>query len=158
MGLDLILYKRIKPIEEMSMEEELNSELAYGRKTWAIANFFSRRCESIQDDYLFKVTKADWDEFMDSLHELNDPDFREKVEDLIDYENSNDYYDTPYNEEYEKAYEELENWLDRALGDDSGYQLGLTWELAAVLRWFDADSEVREAFKNGDEVVLIQSY
>lgn len=158
MGLDLILCKRNKPFEEMSMEEELNSELAYGRKTWTIAGFFSRRCESIQDDYLFKVIEADWDEFMNSLHELNDPDFREKVEDLIDYENSNDYYDAPYNEEYEKTYEELENWLDRALDDDSGYQLGLTWELAAVLRWFDADSEVREAFKNGDEVVLIQSY
>ena len=41
MGLDLVLYKKAKPIVEMSIEEELDSELAYGRKTWAIADFFA---------------------------------------------------------------------------------------------------------------------
>lgn len=155
MGLDLILYKRDNSLVKMTIEEELQAELAYGRKTWAIAHFFTARCECLDEDFAFKVTKQDWDEFMDSLRELNDPDFREKVEDLIDYENVPvDYYD----EEHEKIYEELENWLDCALNNDSYYQLGLTWELAAVLRWFDADSEVQEAFKEGCEVILIQSY
>lgn len=44
MGLDLGLYKRTKPIAEMPIEEEFDNELAYGRKTWAIADFFTRRC------------------------------------------------------------------------------------------------------------------
>jgi len=30
MGLDLVLYKRTKPMVEMSIEEGLDNELAYG--------------------------------------------------------------------------------------------------------------------------------
>lgn len=162
MGLDLILYKRTKPAIEMSLEEELDNELAYGRKTWAIANFFSSRCEAVDPnyDYEFIVTKQDWDEFIDSLNKLNDPAFREKVENFITLStNWNiDEVDSETFQSFAKDEYDLEAWLDGALNNDSYYQLGLDWELAAVLSWFDADPQVQEAFKDGIDVRLIQSY
>ena len=149
MGLDLILYRKNKKLQEMSLEEELDSELAYGRKTWAIAGFFTRRCKVLQDDWLFEVTKADWDSFMKAIDKLNDPNFREKVEFFVFLKDGSTHME---------VYKELEKWLNHALDNDNPYQLGLEWELAALLRWFDADSEVQQAFKDGAPVELVQSY
>lgn len=162
MGLDLILYKRTKPAVEMSLEEELDSELAYGRKTWAIADFFTSRCEAVypDSDFEFIVTKQDWDEFMDSLDKLNDPIFRERVENFValsfDWDIGEVDDETAKN--FAKDEYDLEAWLDGALNNDSPYQLGLDWELNAVLSWFDADPIVQKAFKDGIDVRLMQSY
>lgn len=152
MGLDLVLYKKTKPLAEMSVEEELDSELAYGRKTWAIADFFARRCTVLHDDFLYDVTEEDWNAFMKALDMLNNSDFRHIVE---------MYVDGSFNDDEaleDKVGEELEDWLDKALDNDCHYQLGLDWELAAVLRWFDADEEVRKAFKEDYAVELLKSY
>lgn len=158
MGLDLILYKRVKPREEMSMDEKMANELAYGRKTWAIADFFTSRCEEVEpdNDYEFIVTKQDWDEFMDSVSELNDPAFRKMVEQYIEFDDNADVYEV--NDWAYLTYPKLEAWLDGALSNSGFYQLGLDWELEAVLRWFDADPQVQEAFEFDIEVRLIQSY
>ena len=161
MGLDLILCKKIKNQDnyDMSIEEEFEfeSELAYGRKTWAIADFFRVRCEAIAGDYLYKVKEEEWRDFIDSLERLYDPDFREKVELFCEY--GIDWeLDTDKEKHYWRVYNELESWLDAALGNDVGYQLGLEWELSAVLRWFDADKEVCQAYRDGYEIELIVSY
>lgn len=153
MGLDLILYRKHKNLKDMSLEEELDSQLAYGRKTWAIANFFTRRCKMLEDDWLFEVTKADWDAFIKALSDLRNPDFAEKVSTFVKYRK--DALDT---DEYCSLYDELGDWLDNALGNDNVYQLGLEWELMAVINWFNADSEVQKAFEEGVPVELIQSY
>lgn len=152
MGLDLILYKYTK--DNMALEEELDAELAYGRKTWSIADFFRKRCQCLDWDWYYKVTKADWDEFIDSLEKLNDPAFRQKVEDFIEL------YDTTevWNDKLEKLSNELEEWYSGAVNNDAGYQLGFDWELSAVLNWFDANEEVQQAFKDGIDVRLIVSY
>lgn len=154
MGLDLILYRKDKPLSQMTFEEEERAELAYGRKTWAIADFFHHRCEAIDGDWEYKVTKQDWDEFIDSVSALGDPEFRAKVDTLIDY----DYFGEDPEEEAEELYREIEEWLDGALGADGWYQLGLVWELAAVCKWYEADEEVQKAFEDGKEVILIKSY
>ena len=152
MGLDLVLYKRTKPIAEMSVEEELDSELAYGRKTWAIADFFARRCTALEEDYVYDVLEEDWDAFMKALDKLNDSYFRHIAEMYID----DCFEDDEVLEDI--VGKELEDWLDRALDNDCGYQLGFAWELAAVLRWFDADEEVHKAFKDDYAVELLKSY
>lgn len=152
MGLDLILYKYTK--DNMALEEELDAELAYGRKTWSIADFFRKRCKCLDWDWYYQVTKADWDEFIDSLSKLNEPEFRQKVEDFIEL------YDTTevWNDKLEKLSNELEEWYSGAVNNDAGYQLGFDWELRAVLDWFDANEEVQQAFKDGIDVRLIVSY
>ncbi len=156
MGLDLILYKHTK--DNMALEEELDTELAYGRKTWSIAEFFRSRCKCLDWDWYYEVTKADWDEFIDSLEKLNDPEFRERVEKFINrYENIETDEDEA-DEEFWKEYNTIEEWYSGAVNNDVGYTLGFDWELRAVLRWFDANEEVQQAFKDGVDVRLIVSY
>lgn len=163
MGLDLILYKKDKNknIEDMSMEEELDSELAYGRKTWAIANFFRRRCKTV-DRWEYVVTKRDWDAFIKNLDDLNNPSFRDKIDNYINvihnYECNELKLTLEKVEDIMSSYNELESWLDMALENDNGYTLGLDWELRTVLRWFDANEEIQQAFKDGMDVRLIVSY
>ena len=152
MGLDLVLYKKNKPMAEMSIEEELDNELAYGRKTWVIADFFAQRCAVLEEDYVYSVTEKDWGAFMEALVKLNDPSFRLLVEMYVD----NCFRGFEALDEIVE--EKLEDWLDKALDNDGPYQLGLDWELAAVLRWFDAGKEVRKAFKDGYRVELLLSY
>ena len=152
MGLDLVLYKKNKPMVEMSIEEELDNELAYGRKTWVIADFFAQRCTALEGDYVYSVTEKDWDAFMKALDKLNDTSFRLLVEVYVD----SHFRDFGVLDEI--VGEKLEDWLDKALDNDGPYQLGLDWELAAVLRWFDADKEVRKAFRDGYKVELLVSY
>ena len=145
MGLDLILYKRIKPMSEMTMEEEMETELAYGRKTWAIARFFTQFCKPLdENDYEYLVTKSDWDYFIEQLARLEDETFREKVEDFIDNCENESYFNE---ESFSELYQELEDWLDSALNTGVGYMLGLEWELRALLEWYDANDEVQKAFK-----------
>ena len=154
MGLDLILYKHIK--DNMTWEEEQAAELAYGRKTWSIAEFFQRRCESLEGDWYYKVRETDWNEFIDSLGKLNEPEFRKRVEKCINrYENIDE---DELDEEFWKEYDTIEEWYDGAVDNDSGYTLGFDWELRAVLNWFDADAEVRKAFADGEDIRLIVSY
>ena len=143
MGLDLVLYKRNKRIVETSIEEELDNELAYGRKTWVIADFFAQRCTALEGDYVYSVK---------ALDKLNDTSFRLLVEVYVD----SHFRDFGVLDEI--VGEKLEDWLDKALDNDGPYQLGLDWELAAVLRWFDADKEVRKAFRDGYKVELLVSY
>ena len=152
MGLDLVLYKKNKPMTEMSIEEELDNELAYGRKTWVIADFFAQRCTVLENDYVYSVTEKDWNAFMEALGKLNDSYFRHVAEMYID----NCFEENEVLEDI--VGKELEEWLDRALDNSGCYQLGLDWELAAALRWFDADKEVRKAFKDGYTVELLLSY
>lgn len=154
MGLDLILYKHIK--DNMTWEEEQAAELAYGRKTWSIAEFFQRRCESLEGDWYYKVRETDWNEFIDSLGKLNEPEFRKRVEKCINrYENIDE---DELDEEFWKEYDTIEEWYDGAVDNDSGYTLGFDWELRAVLNWFDADAEVHKAFADGEDIRLIVSY
>ena len=156
MGLDLILYKYTK--DDMTLEEEQAAELAYGRKTWSIAEFFQRRCEPLKGDYYYKVREADWNEFIDSLDKLNEPEFRERVEKCISrYENIGTDEDES-NEEFWKECNTIEEWYNCAVDNDWGYTLGFDWEMEAVLRWFDADANVRQAFKDGADIRLIVSY
>ena len=69
-------------------------------------------------------------------------------------------YDENIDDElYKKEYIYFERWLDISLDNDVPCTLGLEWELAAVMRWYDANDEVQEAFDNDDEEVrLIVSY
>ena len=159
MGLDLILYKKIKPIQEMTFEEQQSSQLAYGRKTWSIADFFTRRCKEIEDDYLYEVTKEDWDTFMKTFNRLEDPDFRQGVEAFIKFWLIADSDDEDC-EEYKRAYKILRSWFVETINYNYKYlfPLGFEWELMTLLSWYNANEKVQQAFADGYTVELVQSY
>ncbi len=145
MGLDLVLYKKTKDILEMSMEEEFDAELAYGRKTWAIANFFMNICDtSDQYEYNFPITRAEWNTFIKAFEPyFKNEEFCEFIRNYQGYERHLD--------------ECVEFFLDRAFGIDEGYTLGAAWEAHAALQWYEANEEVQKAFDEG-EVWLMVSF
>lgn len=145
MGLDLMLYKKTKDIEEMSMEEELDSELAYGRKTWALARFFMNMTGEDTDS--FHITKTDWNTFIDSF----EPFFKsEDICNLIkEYSSTEDVTG--------KIYDLIEYIMNTGFGKYETYTLGAVWEARTVLEWYEADREVKDAFEEG-EVWVTASY
>lgn len=155
MGLDLILFKKVKEYDDMSDEEMGINELAYGRKTWSISDFFTDRCECIDPDFEYIVTKDVWDEFIHKLSKLNDSSFRDEIETFLKDEVLDPHYKS---ENHIRAYNELEQWLGKALENDDSYTLGLEWELETLLRWFDANDKVLKTFEEGIDVALITSY
>lgn len=149
MGLDLILEKKVN--DNMTTEEELDNELAYGRKTWAIADFFRDRCEAVDGDWEYILSEDAWNDFIKAVDALGNVSFRTKVESYLNEQEDDD-------DEYRASYFFLEDWLNMALDSNGYYALDFEWELHAVIRWYDADEEVRKAFNEGADIRLIVSY
>lgn len=146
MGLDLVLYKRTKDIHDMSIEEELESELAYGRKTWAIANFFMENVEITDgSEYNFRISEEDWNTFYKAIEPyFKNDDFRDFV---LNYRN--------WEDETGDLYNVIEYTMDRIFNEGSSYYLGADWEAHAVALWYEADAAVREAFKEGEVWLMV---
>jgi len=142
MGLDLTLYAKTK---------DISFELAYGRKTWAISDFFTEvcKCEEIDDGFIYRVTKKDWDKFIGAVKPfLIYPGFVSLIE----------CYD-----DLEDKYGMIENvfhyFLDETIGGYGfNYQLGAEWEAYAVVQWYKANEKVQKAFEDGADIFLERSY
>lgn len=150
MGLDLTLYTKQKKTSFDDYDHHI--ELAYGRKTWAISDFFTNvcKCEVIDDDVIFRVTKEDWDCFIETVEPfLSYPGFISLIEN----------YD--YTEDISGAIESVFRYfLDETIGECtvSGYYLGAGWEAHAVVEWYKANKKVQKAFALGLDVFLERSY
>ena len=148
MGLDLTLYCKPKSISYNDYDHHI--ELAYGRKTWAISDFFTEDCgcEVIQDDYLYRVTKGDWEYFMAVVRPVFTNRF---VVNML--ESYNEFEDE---DEYGITEELIKYCLNTIF--NSSYCLGPMWEARAAYRWFQADKKVRIAFEAGADVFIERSY
>lgn len=145
MGLDLVLYTAKKMYDYDS-----ERELAYGRKTWAIAEFFMRRCQPQTDQYTFEVDEETWDDFMNAITPyLSNKDFFNLIE------NYDPYTEADYNWQIEEV---IKFFLDNALENDEPYTLGIPWEAKALLRWYEADKEVRKLYEEDQPVFLCVSF
>ena len=152
MGLDLMLYTKTK---EQSFDDYKGwEELAYGRKTWAISDFFTEHCncEPIdKESELYRVSEEDWSYFIEVVEFYF---IKPEVVGIIEKYLNDEYF---VEDEFEEDEEKLRKILDTALFGDI-YYLGIFWEAAAVLNWYRADGKVREAFKKGQDVFLERSY
>lgn len=148
MGLDLTLYCKPKNISYGDYDHHI--ELAYGRKTWAISNFFTMNCgcEMIEDDYFYRVTEEDWEYFIQTVKPIFTNEF---VVNMI--ENYNEFEDE---DEYGITEQLLRYCLDMIFDDE--YYLGVAWEARAALQWYKADKKVRIAFEAGADVFIERSY
>lgn len=151
MGLDLILYTKQKKTSFDDYDHHI--ELAYGRKTWAISDFFTEHCdcEAIDDGYIYRVTKEDWDKFIDTVEPfLSYPGFISLIE---NYDEEKD--------EYGEMQCIFHYFLDKTIGDsifNAHYYLGAEWEARAVVEWYKANEKVQKAFELGLDVFLERSY
>lgn len=147
MGLDLTLYTKTK--DTSFDDHDHHIELAYGRKTWAISDFFTGHCgcEEIDDGFIYRVTKEDWDKFINTVKPfLIYPGFVSLIENYDDKE-----------DEYGMIENVFHYFLDETIGGYM-YQLGAEWEAYAVVQWYKANEKVQKAFAHGLDVFLERSY
>ena len=165
MGLDLMMYNK----REYTKYNDFNkiTELAYGRKTWAIEFYFaSRSYPIIQKEYVFDVPEAAWDEFYTTAINLGFEKFKIWVDVISEYErigehigeNTDDEDDYQLEEIYTKAYTKAEEYLSYLFGSAANYQLGMVWEATAVIKWVEAYPKVKETYERGDGVIMIASF
>ena len=158
MGLDLMMYN-----EREYMKCNKITELAYGRKTWAIETYFaSRSYLLIPREYIYEVPKVAWDEFYTTAINLGFEKFKIWVDVISEYEhiceNIDDEEDYQLEEIYMKAYTKAEEYLSHLFDGDENYQLGMAWEAKAVVNWVESYSKVKETYERGDGVIMVASF
>ena len=157
MGLDLMMYNK----REYTKYNDFNkiTELAYGRKTWAIESYFaSRSYPIIQKEYIFDVPEAAWDEFYTTAINLGFEKFKIWIDVISEYENIADEENDQLEEIYMKAYTKAEEYMSHLFGDDANYQLGMDWEARAVVNWIESYPKVKETYERGDGVIMVASF
>ena len=161
MGLDLMMYNK----REYTKYNDFNkiTELAYGRKTWAIEYYFaSRSYPIIQKEYVFDVPEKAWDEFYTTAINLGFKKFKIWVDVISEYERIGEHMDDEddyqLEEIYMKAYTKAEEYLSYLFGSAANYQLGMVWEAIAVIKWVEAYPKVKETYERGDGVIMIASF
>ena len=157
MGLDLMMYNK----REYTKYNDFNkiTELAYGRKTWAIESYFaSRSYPIIQKEYVFDVPEAAWDEFYTTAINLGFEKFKIWIDVVSEYENIADEENDQLEEIYIKAYTKAEEYLSHLFGSAANYQLGMAWEARAVVNWVESYPKVKETYERGDGVIMVASF
>ena len=162
MGLDLMMYN-----EREYMKCNKITELAYGRKTWAIETYFaSRSYLLIPREYIYEVPKVAWDEFYTTAINLGFEKFKIWVDVISEYEpigehmgeNTDDEEDYQLEEIYMKAYTKTEEYMSHLFGSAANYQLGMFWEARAVVNWVESYPKVKETYERGDGVIMVASF
>ena len=163
MGLDLIMYNKREYMEYNGAEYDKITELAYGRKTWAIETYFaSRSYLLIPREYVYEVPKVAWDEFYTTAINLGFEKFKIWVDVISEYEyiceNTEDEENDQLEEIYMKAYTKTEEYMSHLFGSAANYQLGIPWEARAVVNWVEAYPKVKETYERGDGVIMVASF
>ena len=158
MGLDLMMYNKRE-----YMECNKITELAYGRKTWAIETYFaSRSYLLIPREYIYDVPKEAWDEFYATAINLGFEKFKIWVDVISEYEpiceNTEDEENDQLEEIYMKAYTKTEEYMSHLFGSAANYQLSMFWEARAVVNWVEAYPKVKETYERGDGVIMVASF
>ena len=158
MGLDLMMYN-----EREYMKCNKITELAYGRKTWAIETYFaSRSYLLIPREYVYEVPKEAWDEFYATAINLGFEKFKIWVDVISEYEpiceNTEDEENDQLEGIYMKAYTKTEEYMSHLFGSAANYQVGMSWEARAVVNWVEAYPKVKETYERGDGVVMVASF
>lgn len=155
MGLDLMMYN-----EREYMKCNEITELAYGRKTWAIESYFASRSYLLTPkEYVFEVPEIAWDEFYTTAINLGFEKFKIWVDVISEYEPMcENTEDDQIEEIYMKAYTKAEEYMSHLFDGEANYQLGMAWEAKAVVNWVESYPKVKETYERGDGVIMVASF
>lgn len=155
MGLDLMMYN-----EREYMKCNEITELAYGRKTWAIESYFASRSYLLMPkEYVFEVPEVAWDEFYTTAINLGFEKFKIWVDVISEYEYiCENTEDDQLEEIYMKAYTKAEEYMSHLFDGEANYQLGMAWEAKAVVNWVESYPKVKETYERGDGVIMVASF
>lgn len=153
MGLDLTLYA-VPAANDINPDEAVDKwiELAYGRKTWFIWDYFKNLKSTVvtKDDQILIVSKEAWKSFIEILNQN-----RERISDYVDFKEKEEEEEVPFTEArmQDIAFQE---WYDETF--DSTPTLGYDWDARAMLRWLDADSKVSKYLDNPSYILLLGAW
>lgn len=151
MGLDLTLYA-VPAANDINPNDAVDKwiELAYGRKTWFIWDYFKNLKSTIvtKDDQILIIPKEAWKNFIEILNQN-----RERISDYVTFKE----------EEKKVSFAEaqiqdmvFQQWYDDTF--DTTPTLGYDWDARAMLRWLDADSEVSKYLDDPSYILILGAW
>lgn len=150
MGLDLSLYAAPAANDINVIEPDNWVELAYGRKTWFIWDYFKNLKSTVvtKDDQILIVTKEAWKSFIEILNQN-----RERISDYVVFKEEEE--EVPFAEAQiqDMVFQE---WYSETF--DSTPTLGYDWDARAMLRWLDADSKVSKYLDDPSYILLLGAW
>lgn len=150
MGLDLSLYAA-PAANDINVNESDNwVELAYGRKTWFIWDYFKNLKNTVvtKDDQILIVSKEAWKSFIEILNQN-----RERISDYVIFKEEEEKVPFAEAQIQDMAFQE---WYDNTF--DVTPTLGYDWDARAMLRWLDADSNVTKYLNDPSYVLLLGAW
>ena len=152
MGLDLTLYAvpAADDIDVNKMDKWI--ELAYGRKTWFIWDYFKNLKSTVvtKDDQILIVSKEAWKSFIEILNQN-----RERISDYVAFKEKEEEEEVLFTEARMQDMAFLE-WYDETF--DSTPTLGYDWDARAMLRWLDADSKVSRYLDDPSYILILGAW
>lgn len=150
MGLDLSLYAAPAANDINANESDNWTELAYGRKTWFIWDYFKNLKSTVvtKDDQILIVSKEAWKSFIEILNQN-----RERISDYVVFKEEEE--EVPFAEAQiqDMVFQE---WYSETF--DSTPTLGYDWDARAMLRWLDADSKVSKYLDDPSYILLLGAW
>lgn len=156
MGLDLTLYAvpATDDIDINKIDEWV--ELAYGRKTWFIWDYFKNLDNTtiVRDNQILTIPKEAWKSFIEILDRN-----RERISDYVSIkeEEEADYISLTKEFLIKAQIKEtlFQQWYDDTF--DTTPTLGYEWDARAMLRWLEVDSEVRKYLNDPSYILLLEA-
>lgn len=150
MGLDLSLYAAPAANDINAIESDNWVELAYGRKTWFIWDYFKNLKNTVvtKDDQILVVPKEAWKSFIEILNQN-----RERISDYVVFKEEEEKVPFAEAQIQDMVFQE---WYDETF--DSTPTLGYDWDARAMLRWLDADSKVSRYLDDPSYILILGAW
>ena len=154
MGLDLTLYAvpATDDIDVNKIDEWV--ELTYGRKTWFIWDYFKNldNTNMTRHKQILTIPKEAWKSFIELLDRN-----RERISDYLVFKENMEL--TAPTAEFLLQAQIKENlfqqWYDDTFGTTP--TLGYEWDARAMLRWLEANFEVRKYLNDPSYILLLEA-
>lgn len=150
MGLDLSLYAAPAANDINAIESDNWVELAYGRKTWFIWDYFKNLKSTVvtKDDQILIVSKEAWKSFIEILNQN-----RERISDYVTFKEEEEKVTFAEAQIQDMVFQE---WYNETF--DGTPTLGYDWDARAMLQWLDADSEVSKYLDDPSYILLLGAW
>ena len=151
MGLDLTLYA-VPAANDINPDDAEDKwiELAYGRKTWFIWDYFKNLKSTVatKDDQILIIPKEAWKSFIEILNQN-----RERISDYVTFKEEEKKVSFAEAQIQDMVFQE---WYNETFDDTP--ILGYDWDARAMLRWLDVDSEVSKYLDDPSYILILGAW
>lgn len=150
MGLDLTLYA-VPAADDIDVNKiDKWIELAYGRKTWFIWDYFKNLKNTVatKDDQILIIPKEAWKSFIEILNQN-----RERISDYVTFKEEEKKVSFAEAQIQDMVFQE---WYNETFDDTP--TLGYDWDARAMLRWLDADSKVSKYLDDPSYILILGAW